>query len=780
MDFTEDDEIINQKIQKKRPRQVNEEDGDGDGDGMQLKSNTEIEEEEQYLLRRQRIDEEEPQQYQEQRRIDEEERQIIKKINEAERREAKHPEELITDPRELIRILHLKDELQNIFKEEGDIDHFITDMQIIDEDISTSIPEKTEAKMDDKTCEVDQIKDVLIEAATRKKSYAETVFESLRSKGIKKNEVELILATAERFHLEHLLLIGILQNIINENSCTMLQAIREVNTNTTLLSTEIEKEDTHSYKLIFEAHNIHERGFIDKSIYDGYMLYLKEYLDSFIVKATPTVKPTEKLREKSPPSMISRIMALFTDSRIGSAMLEEEEEEGKSSSLSREISIGFFDQQSIGNCSNMVMTRIFIKMIEVIYFFITGKLLGQIKINNKMFQNIFTINNVFIMQYLGTYEKQTKYLAYLTNKYSKYFTEEEKRNLFVYIFIRFYLFMFILSLTDDKARYICSSMNCRLIYPEVCIARKDISNRGLNLKNIYTISNTLTHELFPNTSMENIPGDLIEKSESVENVKTSQTMQQSSKKGLSVKEADRICTKSPLKYIPPEVISYFLNPLFNLLSEKTKIKMEAYENYVSGKWVYYPDHPSVSTASASATASAPTILVEDVRKSHGETYGDAIYNKIIGDLSVSDQRMVYLSISVVLNKIKGFEGRSYASHAYHSLFILFMDVNEKDDPRGPNIKLYLQNSWGDTFANQELTINEFKRYINDGSIFGFNYFTVDYDGKRLMGGCSKMKKTKKIKKRLSSYKKSRRRNKKVSKKSKRRNNSRRRLKKSRR
>jgi len=718
------------------------------------------------------------------------ENELIEKINEEIERQERTPiEEENISPSELQKLL----DVDSSKKEE--LKHFIRNIQEIDQVISTFQKEEEEKKEEetDKECVLNEISSVLLESVTRKESYADKVFKSVRSKGIKRNEVNLILATAERFNIEHLLLIGILDKITTETGMTIIEAIRAINTNTTLLSIDIEKENIHSYKLIFEAQYIYERGFIDETKYRlQYEPYLKEYLKSFDeVEDTTMVDDSSAFEESSAvknPSIFSKIMALFTDSRFGNAMLQEEKEgeEGKgkkSSSISREISIAYFNQQSIGNCSNMVMTRIFIKIIEVLYLFITGKLLGKIKINNQSFQYIFTINNVFIMQYLGTYEKQTRYLAYLTNKYKKYFKGITENDLFVYIFIRFYLFMFILSLTDDIARFICSSMNCRLTYPEVCIEPEDTSNRGLNLKNIYTISNTLTHQLFPNTSMENIPGKIIENSESDEMIDTSKMAQKSSSKKLHGKAEERVCSNSPLKYIPDEVISSFLNPLFNLLSEKTKIKMEAYNRNSIGKWVYYPDYASVMTTSIGPAPAKYVMIDIDPAK---ENYGDNIYNKIIDELSKSKEQMVYLSISVILNKIKGFEGRSYTSHAYHALFILFINVT--GERRRPDIKLFLQNSWGGSFANQELTKDEFKKYINEGSIFGFSYFTVEYDGTRLMGGDSKNNKNNKTKKRFNKSKRhnSRRRMKNTKmkryfKKSKRRqNNSRRRLKKSRR
>jgi hypothetical protein len=163
----------------------------------------------------------------------------------------------------------------------------------------------------------------------------------------------------------------------------------------------------------------------------------------------------------------------------------------------------------------------------------------------------------------------------------------------------------------------------------------------------------------------------------------------------------------------------------------------------------------------------------------GYSWGDYMYKMIVDDLLGTREEMIYLCINCELNRMIGFEGGTYDEHAFHGMFILFINENPMDDPRGPNIKLSLQNSWGEDLADQELTIEQFKEYINDGSIYGFTYFSLHIQvnkGKYIyvMGGSNNNKTKKRLKKsnrrnNKKELKKSRRQNKKGLKKSRRQN-----------
>jgi hypothetical protein len=455
----------------------------------------------------------------------------------------------------------------------------------------------------------------------------------------------------------------------------------------------------------------------------------------------------------------------------------------KGSSLIRQVSVGYFNQQSIGNCSYMVLTRLIIKIIEVFYFSLTGQSLASVKIsNNRYFQYIFTINNVFIMQYLGTYEKQTRYLTYLTHKYFEPISRSEEditeNDLFVYIFIRFYLFMFILSLTDDLGKIISPDSDlpppsCSLSYHEACIDPKSLAKRGIDYVSYYNLCNTLINHLFPTHTkaiLLNVPEYLI-------NYYTSeQAFQYCASKYplLSKEEQIRICGISPLKYIPPKIISDFLNPLFNLIisqnpSDKVNtVKMLSYARQSSeiddNTWLDY----NYSDSNIPSFESVEPEEFDDPEPPN--SHGHQIYELIKNELLSSKEQVLYLSIFVDTNRIIGFEQRTSCEHSFHAMFILFK--NATGDPDNPDIQLSLQNSWGEDLAEQKLTIEQFIEYINNGAIFALNYFQIwssvknvdKWNVTRLQGGLKKNK-TKKRLSSLSSYKILRRQNKRNIKKS---------------
>jgi hypothetical protein len=129
----------------------------------------------------------------------------------------------------------------------------------------------------------------------------------------------------------------------------------------------------------------------------------------------------------------------------------------------------FYDQQNVGNCVFIVNTRIIIKIIEFIYICKTGRFLGNIEILNIVcMKNIFTMNNIIIMQFLGDEFSQLKFIFFLAKKNYVDGWGYTLCEFFMYIYIYFYLFMYILSVLDDMLKKtpteFCQHVDCRLTY----------------------------------------------------------------------------------------------------------------------------------------------------------------------------------------------------------------------------------------------------------------------------------------------------------------------------
>jgi len=633
----------------------------------------------------------------------------------------------------------------------------------------------------------------------------------------KRRDNRKIESTAKYFGLDLTIFIHILEDYAKQNNMTIMDALNYIKTQPEIIE-NIEMIQQHSYLLFLQAHKIinnHNNTYFSEELYNNFIKYLNTKLSDIF--------SSEKILQVDDTSIdnlsnVAAVAAIYSetgfkddidtglgsdsDSDSGSQYEDEDDSDNgeeygsediedikdideveedieeflKGSSLTRQVSVGYFNQQSIGNCGYMVYTRIFMKIIEVFYFSLTGRPLTSVKINNNPYlQYIFTINNVFIMQYLGTYEKQTRYLAYLTHKYFDSISRSEEsiteNDLFVYIFIRFYLFMFILSLTDDISKIISPSSDapwpsCPLSYNEACLDPNSLAKRGFDMDIGYNLSNTLINLLFPthiDSRLFNVPEYLITNYTSEEAFQYCLSLYPSS---LSSEEKIRRCGISPLKYIPSDVISGFLNPLFNLIisqnpsDKRNVVKMLSYTRISNdiddeNTWFKY-DYTNIQ--------SYQNVEPEEIDEPEPpNTHGDKFYEMIKNELLSSKEQTIYLSIHVELNRIIGFEDRITSLHSFHAMFILFKNIT--GDSGNPNIQLSLQNSWGEDLAEQNMTPELFIQYINDGTIFAFSYFQLwsivkdadKWDFTRLQGGLKKNK----TKKRLylsSSSKKSRRRN----------------------
>jgi len=251
-------------------------------------------------------------------------------------------------------------------------------------------------------------------------------------------------------------------------------------------------------------------------------------------------------------------------------------------------SIHEYDQQYTTTCVPMVLTRIIKKIIELLFYYNTkGKNLGNYRFcNNPCFKDIYKINNVFIMQYLNNppskegFERQCKYLFYLTQKcFEKFKDIDNICELFMYIYIHFYLFMFIISLLDSYLRDIpCDSVSCRLTFTSIIHNEEDLTTKGgLDDDTVFSICKKLEQQLFLIPPSEIIQNEMSEEGKKLCYAKY-RTLR------LHEETIEKICNYTPLSYIPIEVRS-MLDQLFGVVNTgQPTMSTHYFQTYEMGIW----------------------------------------------------------------------------------------------------------------------------------------------------------------------------------------------------
>ena len=474
---------------------------------------------------------------------------------------------------------------------------------------------------------------------------------------------------------------------------------------------------------------------------------------------------------------------------------EEEEEEEDVSPPSRgllpSVSTHKYNQEYSTTCVPMVLTRNIKKIIELLFYYTTeGKNLGDYRFcDSPCFKDIYKINNVFIMQYLKEYDKQCKYLFYLAMEcFKKFRGTENIYQLFMYIYINFYLFMFIISLIDSYLRYIpCSDMGCRLTFDSILRNEKDlITEGGLCNQAIFSICKKLEEQLF---SMS--PSEII----GIETSEDAKSECYKKYKSLPPETRQKICDYTPLSYIPDDVIS-MLDELFETikLRGQPNILTHYFQIYNhNGFWIWVKRDISkedISKENISKQKLFPLIentdgklklrselliskinpyqfppLTDDGRINYGQLICDEIKVRVLSSVN----RVIYASISCEIDKITEFKKearkRSRATgldtlrgddttHSLHELLLIIMG-----NP-GNSFSFIIQNSWGETLCSIPITEELFVKFINNGTIKSIYYLMVNINEIIITGGIrkktkklrKKTKKNKKIKKKLRSNK----------------------------
>ena len=509
------------------------------------------------------------------------------------------------------------------------------------------------------------------------------------------------------------------------------EALEMVKNNEKILTVSIEERGSHIWALFFEANYIINIYFVERGLLDQYTIcvdYLNRHIGFIFI---PNKVKTKTFYQK-----------------VWSFFYKEVPE------LKRQHSVHFFNQQDIDMCTSMVLTRLVIKLIDLLYFCNTnGKFLGNIKIYiNEELKYIFTINNVLIMQYLSKYGHvaQYKYLFYLAFQHIHSFPEFQGNicQLFMYIFIHFYLFMFILSFIDNYIRIIpCTSIKCRLTYDAVCHDRDAIIDRGLQSTQLTIVSQLMITELFK--IRVNNPQKMISEQNTQPVIQKCLEIYGKPGYGLSQEEITQICNSTPLQYIPIEVITLYFNPLFNLiLGSSPSIEFTLYDRIVN-------DDDSVVWQSKINldNGERDNIYIESGQ------YGEYFFAEIMSRLRESSEKVLYVGIAVKFNAL--FPGDvEEGQHQDHEMMLSFILVTNEHGTVTADINI--NNSWGGELAYKHISPEEFIYHVNQGNIYCLYYFIVTCKGLRLMGGNKKIrKKTKRIRKKTKKTKNLRKKTKKT-------------------
>lgn len=445
------------------------------------------------------------------------------------------------------------------------------------------------------------------------------------------------------------------------------------------------------------------------------------------------------------------------------------------SSLSRQLSNPEYNQEKTTICSIMVLTRNIKKIIDLLFYTNTGgKYLGNHRFcDNLCFKDIYKISNVFIMQYLystpkdsGGYERQCKFLFYLAKECLKKFKSIPLCELFMYIYIHFYLFMFIISLLDSYLRYIpCSRIGCRLTFMSILHDEKDITTEGgLCDGTLFQLCNKVATNFFT-----------LQPSKIIEDENSEQAKTECREKYNEQPEdtLQKICDETPLSYFPLPVISMLgkLSSVLNLSGTPT-ISTEYFERGNSGIWKKLNNGGYTGSLGDSIplvyrnSQGELKLNVELISKNPKDlelgdfNYGLLICNEIKLIASRSSSNVVYASIGCDTNKIPqfkkektkrrfGLEQQSGSdTHASHELLliIIYNSINNTHS-------FQIQNSWGKVLCSIPIPEFQLIDYMNNGTITSIYYLRVTINDRLITGGIrKKTKKNKKIKKKLRSKK----------------------------
>ena len=501
------------------------------------------------------------------------------------------------------------------------------------------------------------------------------------------------------------------------------------------------------------------------------MKYLQDNLHSSF---EPNVQTVFK-----PKTWFQQIIELCTGqqcSQKAPAQHTEPDDTEPDDSLLRKVSRHKYNQEKTTICTTMVLTRIIKKIIDLLFYTNTGgKHLGNHRFcDNPCFKDIYKISNVFIMQYLystpnifGGYERQCKFLFYLAKECFNKFKSIPLCELFMYIYIHFYLFMFIISLLDSYLRYIpCSRIGCRLTFMSILHDEKDITTEGgLCNGTLFQLCDKLKKNFF------RLPPSKIIEDENREQAKTECYEKHNS---LPPETIQKICDDTPLSYLPVEVVSMLdeLSIVLNLSGTPT-MSTEYFERGKSGIWeklnnggykgslghsiplVYKNSKGELELNVELLISKTPTDL--ELREVN---YGKLICNEIKLIASLSSSNVVYASIGCDTNKIPlfkkektkrigGLEQQSGSdTHASHELLLIILY-----NPKTKAYQFQIQNSWAEVLCSIDITEKTFIQYMNNGTITSIYYLRVKNGETLITGGIrKKTKKNKKIKKKLRSNK----------------------------
>ena len=441
----------------------------------------------------------------------------------------------------------------------------------------------------------------------------------------------------------------------------------------------------------------------------------------------------------------------------------------------------FYDQQNVGNCVFIVNTRLTIKIIELIYICKTGNFLGNIEILNIVcMKNIFTMNNIFIMQFLGDEDSQLKFIFFLAKEN---YVDGWGYNLcefFMYIYIYFYLFMYILSVLDDMLKRMstdfCKRVDCRLTYTSLipqCGDTHDLETRSISTTLEYSLIDRYINVLFTTQPSVLIATQLREgQGDEGQGSIIQNCIENLTSIGLDENSIRKICIDSALNYIP-ENVKTFLDSLWGIIRPERPI---TFEKFVTFEIINRAGDREVHHWEYITSKGLQNIYDNDdkidprVPGSNIGSYGNYIYQTLLTQARNTFYKIIYISIHIKLslmgNKIssdpdirdlfisKGVnsdtfdnlfnidEGDIHSSHALSILFI-FDEIYDR-------CVIRIMNSWGDCATHMDLTPDLFIWLLNNDIIFSLTWFHVLCGDNQLMGG----KNTKKIRRNKRNIKRS--------------------------
>lgn len=386
----------------------------------------------------------------------------------------------------------------------------------------------------------------------------------------------------------------------------------------------------------------------------------------------------------------------------------------------------YYSQQNIGNCLFISYARLIIELIHLLYTCVTnGRILGEIQIPILNCLQIFTVSNIMIMMSLP-YDKQSAFLFFITCKYyeSKGSTIgiTHISQLYNYIYIHFYLFMFILCYLEDSILGTSYKKPCEFTPGALCSDTDGIINRGATILDHLPIFTESTFNLFT--------------------LQLTQTIQ--TRLALS--------PTSPLKHIPPYVLDFITRLMGTLASGLDTI---LYTVYYWDKKHWWRNMWNNKESAIGSYQQLPDFEM------YNRIFEDIVTNNIRSSLS----KRMYAGISIDLktfsiqlnnpdnndlfqdmlpaNSIRlmkdsiGLESLSRSMHALHAMFLLFYI-----DGSG-NLIINLRNSWNECVNAITITELFLKWAIDNKIIFGIFNFTIICHETKLMGGKKRIKRSKK-------------------------------------